>query len=638
MRRGALSRLRLGLTVIAALVLSAIPAAGLVTPAVAAGTGSISGTVTVPAGVDVTSIRVEANNSDIHASSPGWVTPAVNGNFTFNFLDQGAYYVSFSYGGGPVSPIISTSYTGGPSLSTPVSVSAGSAVTGINETLKPAAIVSGTVSVPAGSPVFEGTVLVSAGPDFAGNSVYGNFITRSDNGQFSIGGLKSGNYKLQYLPTSNSPWAKMWHGGVGGHAASPAVVLTEGARVTGVNDQAVAGASIEGLVSGGAAQNLVTVVDAAGNEATTGALNGAPYAFRNLFPGTYTVGFNRASGSSTTMEAQYYNNLPEAAGIGAANRVTAAPGGQVTNINATTRAGATLSGKVLTAEGTPLTNSQVRVYTKDGSLVTRGGTTDGDGNFTVTGLTTGKYLVAANMIASHPSGALGPIYSGNARTESGATAVSTVVGENTDIGTLSYGTVTGGTPVFTDVPAGSQFAAEITWLAEKGISTGWTENGITTYRSLQPVNRDAMAAFMYRLAGKPAFTEPAVSPFIDLPVGTQFYKEITWLAAQGISTGWDEPGNTKSYRPLQPVNRDAMAAFMYRLAGKPAFTEPATSPFTDVSGSTQFYKEITWLAAQNISTGWDEPGNTKSYRPFQPVNRDAMAAFMYRYNTKFGSI
>ncbi|WP_343998328.1 fibronectin type III domain-containing protein, partial [Pseudarthrobacter sulfonivorans] len=145
---------------------------------------------------------------------------------------------------------------------------------------------------------------------------------------------------------------------------------------------------------------------------------------------------------------------------------------------------------------------------------------------------------------------------------------------------------------FNDVN-GSIFIKEISWMKDKGISTGWDDG---SYRSLQPVNRDAMAAFMYRLAGKPAFTEPAVSPFIDLPVGTQFYKEITWLAAQGISTGWDEPGNTKSYRPLQPVNRDAMAAFMYRLAGKPPFTEPAASPFIDVSGSTQFYKEITWLA------------------------------------------
>ncbi|NWL13814.1 hypothetical protein DM793_21360 [Paenarthrobacter nitroguajacolicus] len=189
-------------------------------------------------------------------------------------------------------------------------------------------------------------------------------------------------------------------------------------------------------------------------------------------------------------------------------------------------------------------------------------------------------------------------------------------------------------PVFSDVPVGAQFSTEIAWMATQGISTGWTEaDGSTTFRPLSPVNRDAMAAFMYRLAGKPPFTPPTTSPFTDVPATSQFYKEITWLAAQGISTGWTEADGSKSYRPVTPVNRDAMAAFMYRLAGKPPFTPPTTSPFTDVPATSQFYKEITWLAAQGISTGWTEADGSKTYRPLTPVNRDAMAAFMYRYNT-----
>ncbi len=54
--------------------------------------------------------------------------------------------------------------------------------------------------------------------------------------------------------------------------------------------------------------------------------------------------------------------------------------------------------------------------------------------------------------------------------------------------------------------------------------------------------------------------------------------------------------------------------------------------------SSQFYKEITWLAAQGISTGWTEGGDgSKTFRPVNAVNRDAMAAFMYRYNAKFNA-
>ena len=185
---------------------------------------------------------------------------------------------------------------------------------------------------------------------------------------------------------------------------------------------------------------------------------------------------------------------------------------------------------------------------------------------------------------------------------------------------------------FSDVPEGSQFTTEIQWLREQGISTGWAmPDGTSQYRPLLPVARDAMAAFLYRLAGSPAFTPPAVSPFTDVPTGSQFYSEITWLAAQGISTGWAMPDGSTQYRPLQPVGRDAMAAFMYRLDASPAFDAPMVSPFADINPTALFYKEITWLSANGISTGWPEADGSHTYRPLNSVARDAMAAFMYRY-------
>lgn len=59
-------------------------------------------------------------------------------------------------------------------------------------------------------------------------------------------------------------------------------------------------------------------------------------------------------------------------------------------------------------------------------------------------------------------------------------------------------------PLFSDVPNGTAFGTEIRWLADEGISTGWTDG---TYRPLEPVARDAMAAFMHRAVeklGRPA--------------------------------------------------------------------------------------------------------------------------------------
>jgi hypothetical protein len=185
---------------------------------------------------------------------------------------------------------------------------------------------------------------------------------------------------------------------------------------------------------------------------------------------------------------------------------------------------------------------------------------------------------------------------------------------------------------FTDVPEGLQFRAEILWLAENGIAKGWTaDDGTSTYRPFNSVNRDAMAAFVYRLAGSPEYTAPEESPFEDIHPGDQHYEAVAWLSDQKIANGWTADDGTRTYRPLQPINRDAMAAFLYRLAGSPEFTAPETSPFTDINFGEQHYEEVAWLAHHGISTGWPED---KTFRPLQPVKRDAMAAFLYRFDEK----
>ncbi|WP_425864859.1 polysaccharide deacetylase family protein [Arthrobacter sp. TWP1-1] len=188
--------------------------------------------------------------------------------------------------------------------------------------------------------------------------------------------------------------------------------------------------------------------------------------------------------------------------------------------------------------------------------------------------------------------------------------------------------------LFTDVPTSSPFYTEITWLAENNITTGWAEAGNTwTFRPVQPVARNAIAAFLYRFKGSPAYAPPAVSPFSDVPTTAPYYKEITWLFASNITTGY-LVGNDRTFRPYSPVNRDAFAAFLYRLNGSPAVT--GSSNFTDVSTTNRFAKEITWLAANGITKGWTEPNNTVTFRPGLPVQRDATAAFLYRFNSKFG--
>lgn len=76
-----------------------------------------------------------------------------------------------------------------------------------------------------------------------------------------------------------------------------------------------------------------------------------------------------------------------------------------------------------------------------------------------------------------------------------------------------------------------------------------------------------------------------------------------------------------------------MAAFFYRVVNPTDYVAPDKSYFNDVKKGDQFYTEINWLAEQKITEGWKE-GDTYAFRPTTPIARDAMAAFLYRYDQK----
>lgn len=61
---------------------------------------------------------------------------------------------------------------------------------------------------------------------------------------------------------------------------------------------------------------------------------------------------------------------------------------------------------------------------------------------------------------------------------------------------------------FSDVPDDHPFDEDITWLADAGISEGFPDD---TFRPGAPVSRQAMAAFMRRMAG----ADPTVAPMVD---------------------------------------------------------------------------------------------------------------------------
>ena len=185
---------------------------------------------------------------------------------------------------------------------------------------------------------------------------------------------------------------------------------------------------------------------------------------------------------------------------------------------------------------------------------------------------------------------------------------------------------------FPDVTDRTEHRDDIYWLARTGVTTGFPDG---TFRPYASVTRCDMAAFLYRLVGEPDFepTAEQKARFRDVDAGTDHAKEIWWLAAKEISTGFGDG----TFRPMDTVKRQDMAAFLHRLSRKYPAKKGARAAgfgFADVTADTPHAEDIAWLAATGVSEGWRLPGGGREFRGMSDVARGDMAAFLHRMDDK----
>lgn len=182
---------------------------------------------------------------------------------------------------------------------------------------------------------------------------------------------------------------------------------------------------------------------------------------------------------------------------------------------------------------------------------------------------------------------------------------------------------------FRDVTAATPHADDISWLGAAKITTGFSDG---TFRPYDTVTRCDMAAFLYRMAGSPAYEpdDAARARFNDVDGKTPHAKEIWWLADARISAGFDDGG----FHPYESVKRCDMAAFLHRLSVRAIGETPTgNASFADVSASTPHAEDILWLAGNGVSAGWGE-GASREYRGMLEITRCDMAAFLHRMDQK----
>ncbi len=134
--------------------------------------------------------------------------------------------------------------------------------------------------------------------------------------------------------------------------------------------------------------------------------------------------------------------------------------------------------------------------------------------------------------------------------------------------------------------------------------------------------------------------------FTDITSETPHLNEVYYLISTGISEGWTFEDGSKEFRPLAPVARADMAAFLKRLAFRLGDNDSKDyspsgdilSVFTDVDvteTTTYHQADILWLAENEIAKGWAEKDGTTTFRPFESVARADAAAFLRRIARKY---
>ncbi len=115
--------------------------------------------------------------------------------------------------------------------------------------------------------------------------------------------------------------------------------------------------------------------------------------------------------------------------------------------------------------------------------------------------------------------------------------------------------------------------------------------------------------------------QPCLDDFTDVLVGNPFCDDIGWMVGEGITSGYGDG----TYRPLEPVSRQAMAMFLHRASPHGA-DEIADPGFTDVMTTSSFHHPIAWVVDRGIADGFED----RTFRPLEPLSRQAMIAFLWR--------
>ncbi|MEO0492979.1 MAG: S-layer homology domain-containing protein [Actinomycetota bacterium] len=170
---------------------------------------------------------------------------------------------------------------------------------------------------------------------------------------------------------------------------------------------------------------------------------------------------------------------------------------------------------------------------------------------------------------------------------------------------------------FTDIAPNAWYTESVHWMLDEGLTTGFTDD---LFGPREPATRAHIATFLWRYVGRPVPSAPA--PFTDVVPGSFYEDAVTWMAAEGITTGT----SPTTFTPDRLITRAETITFLWRAAGEPS--GDSGHGFVDVEPSDFYARAVAWAKDAGITQGT----SATEFSPDQDVDRAQIAAFLFRYH------
>ena len=109
-------------------------------------------------------------------------------------------------------------------------------------------------------------------------------------------------------------------------------------------------------------------------------------------------------------------------------------------------------------------------------------------------------------------------------------------------------------------------------------------------------------------------------PFVDVSSNAWYYDAVEYVYDNDLFEGM----SAYIFGPNEPMNRGMLVTVLYRLEGEPRVNGDNT--FSDVGDNLWYSDAVVWANSHGIVEGYNG-----SFRPLDNINREEMAAVMYRY-------